>query len=768
MSQEHTSRIIRRIGIIFIVSSHAIIYSHLFSPLTHVSLATFILHHQCQSIQGYLTYPATIHHTFPPTRRIIPFVSNSNTLTVGTHSPKRLRVLYAISNREEEDDDEDDTIIVDTWDDWTFSRNDLENLTVSQLRQQLRLRGLKISGKKSELVDRLLMLNAGKDSSSRDDGLQTVASNQSEATTTTTTTTGSTSKAQQFAQAYGKEFVDVTEYLEEEDRGKDTKTFKVQGETQQDGDDIEIKEKSDSSPETWGSEAKIVDDYEGRSVIVDGLSRTIVEFKGSNKKPVNAYVVASREALKIYLTGGDRGNNATDLETATKNLQLAKEKACKVPMKLEDEQGEDIDDEEGYYKNILDRDYGDWGKYSMTGAQLSSQEINGVLLLSDVRGPFCDDMRALADKIAFECQPVVVFAPDLFRGKPWEEEKSNPGYNAQGESYEEWRSLHPEDRVSVDIRAAAAALREQYGVSSISLFGTCYGGGRALEATARVYPYDTLDDVNREEGPTHVDPSTTIAWYPTRYDAETLFGEKKNTKYNMQRVNTAIMAIFGSEDPLPGATPDDALKLKKCLESDPHVKDYMVKVFPGQKHGFAHVGLSNQQQEQNPETTTDRFLKEEFGGPPMRSSVDDGDAEVASLLSTAWMETYSRQFLPTIGEAVKDDEVWSDIEMPDLSQSSKRDIRSEIEQAINEHEDMDLDLRRMHPDDFKTPIADMEDMDEDFYKALQTSPYGASLEDDPDTFLRKLEEAIDRGDLDYLPGFGEIPLDDSVDGPAYW
>jgi hypothetical protein len=411
-----------------------------------------------------------------------------------------------------QDDDQDPDMVVDTWDDVTYSRNDLENLTVSQLRRQLRLRGLKISGKKSELIDRLMSMGSNDGSSSREE-YDTVEEERQDSTT---------SKAQQFAQAHGKELVDVTEYLEEQDKGKDTKTFKVQGgaadtsynespkEDDEDDDNNNKNEKTESTPETWGSEAKIVDDYEGRSVVVDGLSRTVVEFKGSNKKPVKAYVVASRESLKVYLAGGDRGNNATDLETATKNIQLAKEKASKVPMKLEDEQGEDIDDEEGYYKNILDRDYGDWGKYSMTGAQLSSQEVKGVLLLSDVRGPFCDDMRALADKIAFECQPVVVFAPDLFCGKPWEEDSSNPGYNFQGESYEEWRSLHPDDRVSVDIRAAAAALREQYGVSSISLFGTCYGGGRALEATARVYPKDTMDDVNGEEGPTH---GKSNAWH---------------------------------------------------------------------------------------------------------------------------------------------------------------------------------------------------------------------------------------------------------------
>ena len=258
------------------------------------------------------------------------------------------------------------------------------------------------------------------------------------------------------------------------------------------------------------------------------------------------------------------------------------------------------------------------------------------------------------------------------------------------------------------------------------------------------------------------DTSTCIAWYPTRYDAESLFGANSKRMSDTDLPDTAVMAIFGGEDTLPGATPDDASKLKSCLESDAYVNDHMVKVFGGQGHGFAHIGAS-----QDTDTEGDRFLEEEFGGVPT-NSMDGGDAEVASLLSTAWLETYARQFLPTVGEAVKDDASWSEIDMPDLSESMTRDIRAEMEDAIQNHQDEEVDLKRMHPDDFKTPLDDLEDMDETLFKALQTTPYGASLEDDPDTFLDKLEAAIDRDDIDFLPGFGDVPLDDSVDGPAYW
>lgn len=55
---------------------------------------------------------------------------------------------------------------------------------------------------------------------------------------------------------------------------------------------------------------------------------------------------------------------------------------------------------------MLDRDYGDFGDYSTTGAEYSAKEVKGVLLLSDVYGPLSEDTKMLAEKIAFECQPV--------------------------------------------------------------------------------------------------------------------------------------------------------------------------------------------------------------------------------------------------------------------------------------------------------------------------------------------------------------------------
>lgn len=130
------------------------------------------------------------------------------------------------------------------------------------------------------------------------------------------------------------------------------------------------------------------------------------------------------------------------------------------------------------------------------------------------------------------------------------------------------------------------------------------------------------------------------------------------------------------------------------------------------------------------------------------------------------METYSRTYLPTIGDTVRGEDRWTGLEMPDLSESRQRDIRGEIDDVLNSHEDVDVDLKRMHPDDFKTPIDDLEHMDDQLSEALKTESFGISLEDDADAFLDKLEAALDRGDFSSLPGVGEIPLDES--GEGYW
>ena len=106
----------------------------------------------------------------------------------------------------------------------------------------------------------------------------------------------------------------------------------------------------------------------------------------------------------------------------------------------------------------------------MTGALVSASEVSGVLLLSGVRGPFVDNNIALANKIVFECQLVVVMCPDFFQETPWvtvdvdnpkkddDDNKDFVDRDAEGRTYKEWRSLHNNYRFNVDVSSAAATL----------------------------------------------------------------------------------------------------------------------------------------------------------------------------------------------------------------------------------------------------------------------------------------------------------------------
>ena len=69
------------------------------------------------------------------------------------------------------------------------------------------------------------------------------------------------------------------------------------------------------------------------------------------------------------------------------------------------------------------------------------------------------DLKAMANRIAFECQPYVVFVPDLSKGR-----------------------TTTTKRVNADIQSAAAVLRERYDTDTLSVFGMGYGGGRALDS----------------------------------------------------------------------------------------------------------------------------------------------------------------------------------------------------------------------------------------------------------------------------------------------
>lgn len=299
--------------------------------------------------------------------------------------------------------------------------------------------------------------------------------------------------------------------------------------------------------------------------------------------------------------------------------------------------------------------------------------------------------------------------------------------------------------MSVDIRAAAACLRERYGVSSVVVWGTCYGGGRALEAAAGYLPDGVVHDIDGSVGPPPVNPMAVVAWYPTRYNATALFGNdrvvgiQRDIYEEEQQQQFAVMGVFAGRDDIPGATPEDAAALKAALSDDPRVRDHLVKVFPDQDHGFAHIGLAAKANLDS-DTVFERFVDDEFGGAG-KVSIDDGEADVACLLSTAFFETYSRVFLPTTGAPIYEDEdEWSsDLNMRSLSVANTRDIRQEIEKSLDNYIEPELGGRYIDPND-ESQRKEMEDMLRDAQSDDQKKgPFRIEDGDDWHTMFGKLK-----------------------------
>lgn len=275
------------------------------------------------------------------------------------------------------------------------------------------------------------------------------------------------------------------------------------------------------------------------------------------------------------------------------------------------------------------------------------------------------------------------------------------------------------------------------------MWGTCYGGGRALEAAAGYLPDGKVHDVDGSIGPSLVAPMCAIAWYPTRYNAPALFGKNRVVGTEDQAPEFAVMGVFAGKDAIPGATSDDASTLKELLEEDNRIKDSLVKVFPEQDHGFAHIGLAAKANADT-DTAFERFVDEEFGGAG-QVSLDDGEADVACLLSTAFMETYSRVFLPTTGAPISTEaQEWtSDLEMKSLSEANTRDIRQEIEEALGGFVGEPLGGKRIDPAD-ETQLSEMETLLRSMQKEVDTEPRNKIEDgDDLDTMYEKMKAADD-------------------------
>jgi len=136
-----------------------------------------------------------------------------------------------------------------------------------------------------------------------------------------------------------------------------------------------------------------------------------------------------------------------------------------------------------------------------------------------------------------------------------------------------------------------------------------YGGGRALDSVfmKNTPSQDAIDAAaassENNDGlsppPPPVNPHSCVAWYPTKFDLKAFTTTATNNKNVEDEKSTAVMAVFAGDDILLGATREDAALLNDVLGKNDAVKDHLVKIFPGQVHGFAHLGISNDNNDDN-------------------------------------------------------------------------------------------------------------------------------------------------------------------------
>ena len=122
----------------------------------------------------------------------------------------------------------------------------------------------------------------------------------------------------------------VSAYVDELERDERFRTISIRDEKINGNGNIRydltallFNDKERDNIKVWVSEAKIVDNYEGHTLVVEGQSRRIVDYcgyrddeNGTGKNltqsfflssTIRDYVKASREALRSYLLGGRYG-----------------------------------------------------------------------------------------------------------------------------------------------------------------------------------------------------------------------------------------------------------------------------------------------------------------------------------------------------------------------------------------------------------------------------------------------------------------------------
>jgi len=185
------------------------------------------------------------------------------------------------------------------------------------------------------------------------------------------------------------------------------------------------------------------------------------------------------------------------------------------------------------------------------------ETVNAILYMPQGKGPFPalvvihewwglnDWVKEQASKLAD--QGYAALAIDLYRGKV---------ATTPEQAHEIMRGV-PNDRADRDLLAASSYLRSLKNVdpAKVGDIGWCMGGGAALDLAV-------------------ADPKLKVAVIN--------YGHLASDKATLQKVNAAILGIFGGQD--KGIPVDDVKKFQSDLQA--LGKTAEIKIFPDAGHGF--------------------------------------------------------------------------------------------------------------------------------------------------------------------------------------
>ncbi|KAM3593578.1 uncharacterized protein V6R79_016061 [Siganus canaliculatus] len=179
----------------------------------------------------------------------------------------------------------------------------------------------------------------------------------------------------------------------------------------------------------------------------------------------------------------------------------------------------------------------------------SSASDKAIIVIQDIFGWQLPNTRYMADMLS--ANGYIAICPDFFLGKePW-----SPSHDWS--KFMEWLEDKKPSDINKEVDAVLRFLKEKCGAKRIGVVGFCWGG-IATHYLALQYP----------------EVKAGVSFYGIIRDKEDRYELKYPTLF-----------VFGDND---NFIPTEQAQLLEAKLKEKCKKDFQVKIFPGQTHGFAH------------------------------------------------------------------------------------------------------------------------------------------------------------------------------------